>query len=135
MKTETTVTKCCARCKKELDSNRKTYCSYSCRYWFHMIEKEKGLPPKKKRNKDWFYMITGSEVAKMKGAQRQGRRSGGMIVGGMSARVECTTEKLVPFTVENIIKHFNGIPTYKPTHLRFGDNSRISKEASFRELT
>ncbi|MCW8966439.1 MAG: hypothetical protein OQK82_07115 [Candidatus Pacearchaeota archaeon] len=123
----------CPRCNKELQNKRKKYCSEVCKYWYNAIrkEKEKHLAPAKKRNKDHFSMVVGSEWARSRG---QGKRCNGMIKGAMGARVESTVEEWVPVTLENIKKHFQGIPHYVPTHVRLGNDERLSKEEIFRKL-
>jgi len=80
-------------------------------------------------------MVTGSEVARMKGGARQGKRTGGgMVTGSMSARVLCTVEKWTELTVENVKKHFEGIPGYMPSIVVLGDQSRLSKQEIYKEL-
>jgi signal recognition particle subunit SEC65 len=115
----------------EIENKRKKFCSESCKYWFNSIKKdnEKGLPPVKKRNENYFYMIVGSERAKSN--SRQGKRSGSMVTGSMSAMVYVTVEEIVELNrqcdsvtnadVERIAK--SNSPTDKPL-LREG--SRIS---------
>jgi len=120
------IKKKCINCEKELISNRKKYCSDRCKWWYNNIkkEKEKHLAPFKKRNKNWFYMVVGSQWAK---GATQGKRINGTITGGMSDRIQCTVEQLVEVNPENIIKHFKGIPGYYPSYIRYGDQERISK--------
>ncbi len=54
-----------------------------------------------------------------------------MITGSMSARVNVTVEKIVEVSKENIIKHFEGIPIYKPHFMRLGNQETIKKEEVF----
>lgn len=117
----------CAKCGVEID-NRKKFCSDSCKYWFNVCKKEEeiGLPPFKKRNKNYFSMITGYEQAKS-GGLRQGRRSGGTCTGGMSARINCTTEIWSEVNYENIKKHFTCISFYTPDNIRLGNGITVSK--------
>ena len=124
----------CPRCKKEIHrSSRKKYCSESCKYWFNSIrkDKEKHLPPVRKRTANFFSMVIGSEVANSRG---QGRRSGGTIKGAMSARIECTIEAWTAITKDNLQKHFKGIRGYTPVTARLGDGRRLNKVEILREF-
>lgn len=115
----------------------KKFCCDSCKYWYNLIKKEKEahLPPAKKRNRNFFSMVIGSEIARMKGGARQGKRTGGgMITGSMSAMVRCTVEKWVEYNVGNIKQHFAGIPGYTPTIAVMGDQSRLTKQEIYKEL-
>jgi len=124
----------CVRCKKVLENKRKKFCSDSCKFWFNSIKKdnEKHLPPVKKRTELFFYMVTGSERAKSN--SRQGKRSGGMITGSMSAMIYCTVEEIVELNQENINRHFKGIQGYTPSFIRLGTNKIIRKENVFSRL-
>lgn len=88
-------------------------------------DREKHLAPTRKRNRNYFYMVTGSQHNSLRG---HGSRSGGMVKGGMGARVEITTEELVQVSDENVRRHFAGIPRYMPYNMRFGDQSIIRKD-------
>ena len=118
----------CLHCKTNLSNNRKKYCSDKCKYWYNSIKKdnEKHLPPAKKRNENYFYMVIGSEWAK--GSQRQGKRVNGMVTGSMAAMVSVTVEEVVPITKENIIRHFKGIQGFTPHFIRLGNMELIKKE-------
>lgn len=121
----------CLKCGSILENKRKKYCSESCKYWYNSIKKdnEKGLPPVKKRNEKYFYMIVGSERAKSQ--SRQGKRSGSMVTGSMSAMVYVTVEEIVELNKENLIRHFKGIQSYVPTYCRLGTMENVKKEEIF----
>ena len=125
--------KVCAHCGKELDNPRKKFCNDSHRWHYNMLkkEREKHLPPVKKRNREWFKMVTGSEWASRKG---QGKRSGHMVQGAMAAMVRCTVEVMTEVTKENIEKHLSGIPGYTPNGIELGDGTYIRKENIYQEL-
>ncbi len=124
----------CPRCDEPVDGQKK-YCSDSCKYWYNKIRKEKEahLPPVKKRTNWYFSMITGYGVAKMPGA-RQGKRSGGMITGSMSARVNCTNEEWAEVNYDNIKRHFTCISFYRPTGITLGDQTWI-REKDIQKVT
>ena len=124
----------CVRCEKVLENKRKKFCSEKCKFWFNNIKKEneKYLPPLKKRTELFFYMITGSE--RIKSSSTQGKRSGGMITGSMSAMVYCTVEEVVELNQENINTHFKGIQSYTPCYIRLGTLEIIKKENIFSRL-
>ncbi len=124
----------CVKCGGKLPTQRHKFCSSHCKYWYNVIkrEKEAHLPPKRKRNKSYFYMIVGSEWAK--GSSRQGKRSGSMVVGAMAAMVRTTVEDVVEVNETNIKKHFDGIPGYIPNGLRLGDGTYIKREDVFKQL-
>ena len=124
----------CAKCNEELDNNRKKYCSDFCKYWYNLIKKEneKHLPPVKKRNRNYFSMVVGSEWAK--GGSRQGRRAGGMIMGAMAAMVRCTREEIVEVTRDNILRHLAGITGHIPKGITLGDGTFIDKNHIHQEL-
>lgn len=115
--------KFCARCQKPI-LPRKKFCSDSCKYWFNEIKKEREahMAPAKKRTDQFFSMITGYEWAKTKG---QGRRSGHMVKGGMAARVSVTVEKWAELNRENLIRHFNSVPSYDPAYVLLGNGERV----------
>lgn len=127
--------KCAYRyCRYNTDvSGRKKYCSQWCGYQERRELENDSVFPVKKRTKDYFAMVVGSERAiNMRG---QGRRSGGMIRGGMGdISVQCTVEEYVEVNVENVIQHFKGIPGYQPAHILYGDLTRDSKEEIFKKL-
>lgn len=126
--------KVCPRCGKEITEPRKKFCNENCKYWFNQIkrDRERYLPPAKKRNKNYFYMVVGSERAKPN--IRQGKRCNGMITGAMAAAIYCTVEKVVEVTPDNVKAHFEGITNYKPTYLRLGDQSIIRKDEILHKL-
>lgn len=120
------------KCKKESCENtiegRKKYCSDRCKYLHNAIRKdnEKHLPPIKKRNQNYFYMQTGKIENSLKGKQ-QGRRSGHMVKGSMSAIIYFMAEVIAPVTLENIEKHFRA-NSYMPTHARLCDGTFATEE-------
>lgn len=121
--------KTCAKCGDPIPVRRK-FCSDSCKWWFNAIKKdsEKGLAPYKKRNKDWCFVYT--SVGNSISERGQGRRSGGMVKGSMSANVSYEKVTLMPFNFENMKRHFEkkmGYP-YIPAYIRLGDETRMSKE-------
>lgn len=120
--------KCCARCGKVLENKRRKFCNDTCKYWYNSIrkEKEKYLPPLKKRNRNYFKMVTGSEWAK--GTSRQGKRVGHMIMGSMAAMVRIRTEEIVEVNKENLERHFKGITGYIPLGITTGCGTWIKKE-------
>lgn len=116
------------KCEKEVASNRKKFCCDSCKWWYNNIkrQKESHLPPVKKRTKEYFSMVVGSERANKRSGQ--GRRSGGMVRGSMSdIFIMVAIEEVVEFNEENARKHFAGIPGHLPTSLRLGDGTRLEK--------
>lgn len=127
--------KTCPKCGVEVHG-RKKYCSDKCKYWFNMIRKdnERDLAPARQRTDKFFYMVTGSTVAKMRGSQRQGRRSGGLIMGSMSARIMVTVETVSEVNTDNVIKHFEGILGYIPTYIRLCNGERVPKDDVFSRL-
>lgn len=95
------------KCENVVPDNRKKYCSDRCKRWTNLIKRdnEKYLPPVRKRNNNYFHMVTGATSSSMRG---QGKRVGGMITGGMSARVLIQTEEITLVNHENLHRHFNG---------------------------
>ena len=123
----------CVKCGKEIP-NRNKFCSDHCKWWYNSIKKdnERHLPPFRKRNKNYFAMVTGSEWAKS--SSRQGRRSGGTIMGSMSAMIPVATEEIVEVNKDNLDRHFKGIPGFTPVYIRLGDETRIKKENIYKEF-
>lgn len=119
----------CARCAAEI-SNRKKFCSDSCKYWFNLIKKdnEKHLPPVKKRNKQWCYVFT--KVGNTISERGQGKRVGGMVKGSMAANVQFEIAELMPFTYENMQYHFQPKPGSKwtPEQIRLGDQTKMTRD-------
>lgn len=120
----------CPKCSEAITDPRKKYCSATCKYWFNLIkrEKESHLPPVKKRTEQYFSMVVGSQRAVMKGGGRQGKRSGGMITGSMSAFIYCTVESVVEVNIDNLNRHFEGIQGYTPTLIVLGTGERVYKQ-------
>jgi hypothetical protein len=118
----------CAHCSKELTNRRRKFCNDSCKYWYNSIKKdnESHLPPVKKRNRNYFRMVTGSEWAKS--GSRQGKRAGHMVMGSMAAMVRQTTEEIVEVNKENLQQHFKGIPGYMPVGIRTGSGEFFKKD-------
>lgn len=125
--------KICPRCQSQFEAKTK-FCSTSCKYWFNLIKKEKEshLTPAKKRNERYFAMTTGYTRAKPKGAT-QGKRCKGMITGSMSAMVNVTVEEWAELNLENLHRHFNSIPFYRPWYIRLGNEKLIKEEDIERE--
>lgn len=122
------------KCENEITNPRKKFCCDSCKYWFNSIRKEKEshLPPVKKRTKDYFSMVVGSERCAGRG---QGKRSNGTIKGSMSDfYIRVTVEEIVEVNKENVIKHFQGIPGHMPTYVLLGDQTRLTKEEIYSQL-
>ncbi len=123
------------KCEKLVSNPRKKFCCDSCKYWFNLIRKEKEshLPPVKKRNKEYFAMVTRSERAN-KGSG-QGRRSGSTVRGSMSDfYLLIAVEEWMPFNNENVIKHFAGIPGHTPVSLKLGDGTRLDQREALELL-
>lgn len=124
------TTKTCAKCGSPLNSNRKKFCNDNCKWWFNSIkrEKEKHLPPVKKRNKDWcqVYVSVGNTISH----RGQGRRSGGMVKGSMSANVQYEITELRPFNIESLNFHFSkkGTSGYIPNHIWLGDGTKLTRD-------
>jgi hypothetical protein len=115
----------CKQCKKDTGSNRKQYCSESCKWRYNSIKKdnEKHLPPVKKRNENFFRMVVGSTWD----GKGQGRRSGGLIKGAMSAMVRVTVEEYAEVNSHNIKRHLKGIPGYIPNGIQLCNGVYIDK--------
>lgn len=120
----------CIKCGGEIKNRNTKFCSDSCKYWFNSIrkDKEKGLPPMRKRNQDWcfVYVNVGNTISQ----RGQGKRSGRMVMGSMAANVSFSIEELRPFNLNNLDYHFKpkkGYP-FIPSHIRLGDGTRLSKE-------
>ena len=80
---------------------------------------ERGMMPKNKRNKDWFWSYAGSSYGK-----GQGKRVGHMVVGGNTG-IPTPNFNIEQVNQETLDKHFNN----PGVHIAiFGDGSRISKE-------
>lgn len=123
------------KCENLVSNPRKKFCCDFCKYWFNSIRKEKEahLPPVKKRTKEYFAMVTGSERAN-KGTG-QGRRSGSTVRGSMSDfYLLVAVEEWMPFTIENVNKHFDGIPGHIPNALKLGDGERLTKQEALKLL-
>ncbi len=122
----------CLRCTKELDSNRKKFCNSFCKNWYNSVKKDKEahLPPAKKRNRNFFSMITGYGNA----SKEQGKRAGHMVTGAMSAGVNCTIEQWAEVTPENLKAHFTCISFWTPIGIRLGDGTFIKREEISKEL-
>ncbi len=90
----------CAKCDVDLLNKRSKFCSTHCKWWYNAIkrENESHLPPVKKRNNKFFYMTVGSGRAKSN--SRQGKRSGGMVMGSMSAMIQVTIDEIVELNQE-----------------------------------
>lgn len=120
----------CARCGAELESKRKKFCSDHCKWWFNSVkqEKEKHLPPVKKRNKEWcqVYVSVGNTIS----ARGQGKRTGGMVKGSMAANVTYEVTELRPFNMENLNYHFSAKNNYSyiPKYIWLGDGTKMDKE-------
>ncbi len=123
----------CKKCGKPLENTRRSYCSESCKWHYNMLkqEREKHLPPVRKRNRNYFKMAVGASF----NLRGQGRRAGGMIRGSMAAMIPILQEQIAKVTKENLERHFAGIPAhqYFPTGITFGDGTYIKKEEIFNE--
>jgi hypothetical protein len=97
----------CARCGEPLESNRKKFCSDTCKWRYNSIKKdnEKHLPPVKKRNKEWCHVFV--RIGNTISERGQGRRSGGMVKGGMAANVNYEVTELRTFNFDNVKFHFS----------------------------
>lgn len=120
--------KTCARCGEQI-GNRKKFGSVHCKYWFNSIkrEKEKHLPPFKKRNKEWCYVYV--KIGNTISHRGQGKRTGGMVQGSMAANVQYEIAEIMQFSFENLKKHFSakhGNP-YIPATIRLGDGTVMKK--------
>jgi hypothetical protein len=125
----TTTAKTCVKCGGQLESNRKKFCCDSCKWWYNSIKKEneKHLPPVKKRNKDWchVYVSIGNTISH----RGQGKRSGGMVKGSMSANVSYQITELRPFNFENMNFHFSKKGSgFIPNHIWLGDGTMLTKD-------
>lgn len=105
---------------------RKKYCCDSCKYWFNLIKKDKEshLPPVKKRNANWFYMIVGKHQLRQRG---QGRRINGTIKGSMSCAmyIFMPTEVIAEVNPENLRRHFND-NTFPVHYARICDGTQLT---------
>lgn len=120
--------KVCPRCGDEITNSRKKYCSENCRYWFNSIKKdnEKHLPPVRKRNKEWCHVFV--SVGNTISQRGQGKRSGGMIKGSMSANVQFMICQIKPFNFSSVEEHFKMKSAYIPPYIQLGDGTRLSKD-------
>lgn len=120
--------KTCKQCNKPLTNTRKSYCDDHCKWRFNMLkqEREKHLPPVRKRTKDYFRAAV-SAGFDLRG---QGRRSGGMVKGAMGAMVPILNEQIQEVNKENLVKHFEGLPNwnYYPKGIKLGDGTWVPKE-------
>lgn len=120
----------CIKCGDPIpDGNkRKKFCCESCKYWYNSIKKdnEKHLPPFKKRNKNFFSMVTGYKQSIS--ARGQGRRRGGEVKGAMAANVNYTVEQWAELNAENLKRHFTSISFWQPSGITLGDQTRIRKD-------
>ena len=122
--------KTCAKCGAELDNKRKKFCSDSCKWWFNAVKKEneKDLPPVKKRNKDWcyVYLSVGNTISQ----RGQGKRSGGLVKGGMAGNVNYEITELRPFNFANLEFHFSAKRGYSyiPQYICLGDGTKYTKD-------
>jgi len=127
----------CAKCGKDTGSNRKKFCSDNCKWWFNSIrkEQEKYLPPVKKRTKEWCHVFVsvGSTISQ----KGQGKRSGGMIRGSMSANVTFQVCEMRPFTFQSVEHHFSPKDNYPqiPSYILLGDETRMTKDEAMTYLT
>lgn len=88
------------KCDSEVKNSRSKFCSDSCKWWYNNIkrDRERHLPPVRKRTQEYFSMVVGSERANR--GTGQGRRSGGMVRGAMSdMSIRCTVEEVVTFKI------------------------------------
>ena len=122
----------CAWCEKELDNNRRKFCNDSCKWRYNDLKKdrEKHLPPAKKRNENFFHMIVGSTW----NGKGQGRRSGHMVKGAMAAMVRITVEEYAPVNKENVLKHLRGIPGHIPNGVKLCNGKWIPRSSIEAEL-
>ena len=119
----TSQTKTCPRCKGSITNQRRKYCSDSCRYWYNAIRKEKEshLPPVRKRNANYFHMITGAQPNSLRGHGGRNHK------GAMAARVYIYTEEIVEVNYANLLRHFTGTK-YDLQVARRCDGSTITKK-------
>lgn len=123
------MNKTCAKCKAPLTNNRKKFCDDTCKYRFNSAKKEneKHLPPIKKRTKDWchVYVRIGNTISE----RGQGRRSGGMVKGGMAANVNYEVTELLPFSFDNVNLHFSKKGSgYIPCCIVLGDGTKLTRD-------
>jgi hypothetical protein len=123
------IPKTCAKCGEPVKNNRRKFCSDTCQWRYNSIKKdnEKHLPPVKKRTKEWcqVYVSVGNTVS----SRGQGRRSGGMVKGGMAANVSYEVNELRPFNFENLNHHFTAKcgRSYIPAYIVLGDGTKLTK--------
>jgi hypothetical protein len=121
--------KTCAKCGKPVKNNRRKFCSETCQWRFNSIKKEneKHLPPVKKRTKDWcqVYVRIGNTISE----RGQGKRSGGMVKGGMAANACYEVTELRPFNFENVKLHFSKKgSSYIPYCIMLGDGTKLTRD-------
>ena len=80
---------------------------------------ERGMMPKKKRTKQWFWAYVGSSLGK-----GQGKRVGHMVTGGLTG-VPVANYDIKEVTEDNLNRHFNHTTVWVAI---LGDDSRITKE-------
>ena len=125
--------KTCAKCQKELTNPRAKFCDDSCKYWFNAIKKddERGLPPFKKRNKEWFSAFSGVTTVQ----RGQGKRCGHMVMGSMSAMIPTMNVVYKPYTKANVIAHFVDSGIWNIGSLTLGDGTRVTKKAAMAQFS
>lgn len=121
--------KTCAKCGKPLSNQRRKFCDDVCQFRYNVAKKhaESHLPPVKKRNKDWcqVFVRIGNTISE----RGQGRRSGGMVKGGMAANVSYEITELRPFTLDNVSFHFSKKgSSYIPYCILLGDGTKMTRE-------
>jgi hypothetical protein len=121
--------KLCAKCGELVTSNRKKFCSETCKWRFNSIKKsnESHLPPVKKRTKEWCHVFV--RIGNTISQKGQGRRRGGMVKGGMAANVNFEVTELRPFNWDNVKLHFSTKgSSYTPYCILLGDGTKLTRD-------
>jgi hypothetical protein len=101
---------------------RKHYCSQRCQYWERQMVKddEKGMIPKAKRTRQWFFAYVGSSLPK-----GQGKRMGTEVKGSMGG-MRVPNFDMQEVSKENLDRHFKRPWVWV---VEFGDGFRLTRDS------
>lgn len=110
----------CVKCGGVMPKRRKWYCSDACRW------NDRHMEHPSKRNAQHFYQYGGTYMPR-----GQGKRSGGMVRGGMGFGGSMPHFSLAPLTKEGLDSYYARC-SYM---LRLGDGELVSKEQAYSLIT